>query len=163
MFRVEGWVGKLLDGFFRIGYLLDFVGRAPARTKHRHGSTCSTPDRRQKESFRSEQLHHGRLKEAFAPGAAKSEALVKRLPAKPNLGHRRVGVVVQPLVVPDTGREFQRVKAGYVPLRAENRNERFRINSPRFAPGRNVGYIVLEAGLVIHCDVVAFTIKRAAK
>jgi hypothetical protein len=55
------------------------------------------------------------------------------------------------------------VKPGYFPLRAENRNERFRINPPRFAPSRNVRYTVLDAGLVVHLDVVAFTVKRAAK
>src|SRR4029077_19191776 len=120
-------------------------------------STGSTPDRRQKESFRSIQLHLGGLKEAFTPGAAKSQALVKRLPPKPDFGHRSIGIVVQPLVVPHTGRKFQRVKPGYVPLGTENRDERFRINSPRFAPGRNVRYAILDAGLVVHCDIVGFT------
>src|SRR5689334_13237617 len=119
MFRVQIFVGKLLDGFFRIVCDLDWVARAPTSAKHRHGSTGSTPDRRQKESFRSIQLRFGRLKEAFTPGAANSQALVKRLPPKPDLGHCRISIVVQPLVVADTGRKFQRVKPGYVPFRAE--------------------------------------------
>src|SRR5204863_8459066 len=99
MFRVEILIGKLLDSFFRIGYVHGWVARAPARAKHRHRSTCSTHGRRQKESFRSVQLHHGGLKEAFAPSAANSQALVKRLPAKPNLGQRRIGTVVKQIDV----------------------------------------------------------------
>src|SRR5207237_2806885 len=98
MFRVKTLVGLLLDGCFRIGYALEGRVRRVARSTNKSigaRSTCSTPDRRQKESFRSIQLHHGRLKEAFTPGAANGQTVVKRLPAHPNLGHSRIGIVVQ--------------------------------------------------------------------
>ena len=55
------------------------------------------------------------------------------------------------------------MKPGDVPLRAENWDERLRINRPRFTSGMSVRYIAQDADLVIGVDDIGFTGKRAAK
>src|ERR1051325_10895936 len=60
------------------------------------------------------------------------------------------------------------MEPGYVPLWAENRNECFRINPPRFPPRlhreerRGVG-VLSEAVLIIRVDAVSLPTKRADK
>src|SRR2546422_817828 len=102
---------ELEDGCFRIGYVLDRICVGPGRAKNRRRSKTDKVRGSEKEPLGRVQLHHGRLKEAFAPGAANGQALVKRLPAHPYLGYRGIGIVIQPLFVTNPGRELQRVEA----------------------------------------------------
>src|SRR5206468_138131 len=102
MFRMEAWVRDLLDGCFRIRYVLEYARLGqPWRRK---------PDEvhwSQKEPSRAKQLNQGRLKVAFTPGAAKRKLFVKRLPAYPNFGHRCIRIVIQPLLVPHSSGKLQ--------------------------------------------------------
>ena len=124
--------------------------------------------RTQKEPSRAKQLDQGRLEVAFTPSASNGQALIERLPAHPHLGHRCVGIIIKPLLVPYSSRELQRVKAGYIPFGTENWNERFRIDRPRFAPTLNGldppdAGILLKAVLVIGIDSESLPLPCAAK
>src|SRR5215471_19262994 len=124
--------------------------------------------RRECENCGSKQLLQGRLKEAFSPGAANGQLLVKRLPAKPDLGHRCIRIVIQPLIVPYSGCDLQGVEARYVPLGTEDWNECFRINAPRFASGLHRGnnadtHLLPKPGLVIRIDIGLLPDKRPAQ
>src|SRR5437879_1515673 len=81
---VEELIGELLNECFR---LRQGPGRnccRPRKTQNRQQKKNRRVWRGQKEPSGPIQLNHGRLKEAFAPGAANGQALVKRLPADPN-------------------------------------------------------------------------------
>src|SRR5215469_14568800 len=103
MFRPEGPVGGLADACLRLGHVLDRVPRAATGAEYRHRSTTDKVRRRQKAADGAIQLRHRGLKETLAPGAANSQLLIKGLPANPYLGHRGVGIVIQPLLVPYSG------------------------------------------------------------
>ena len=103
MFWIQLSIGDLLDSRLRIGYVLDRVAVAPARTKDCHRRTTNEVRRLRKEPPGSVQLDHGRLEEAFTPGAANSQALIKGLPTNANLGNGRIRIIIQPLVVPYSG------------------------------------------------------------
>src|SRR4029077_4169151 len=159
MFWRQISVGGLHDGCFRIARVL---GSGRPRGK---------PDearRRQREDCRSKELEHRRLKEAFAPGAANGQAVVKRLPAHPHFGYCRIRIIIQPRLVADAGRELQRVEPRDIHLFTENWNERFRVNRPLFASGFDRGgyadtQSLPKASLVIRIENVGLSGKYAAE
>src|SRR5437016_11707461 len=129
MFWREVFVGELLDGCFRVGHVLERT----SLLRSRRGKSDEV-HRPQQEPFRSIQLDHRGLKEAFTPGATNGELFVKRLPAHPHLRYRRIRIIIQPLLIADSGRELQRVELGNFKLWADHRKERLRLMLPRYAP-----------------------------
>ena len=163
MFWREVFVGELLDGCFRVGHVLERT----SLFRSRRGKSDEV-HRPQQEPFRSIQLDHRGLKEAFTPGATNGELFVKRLPAHPHLRYRCIRIIIQPLLIADSGRELQRVEPGNVKLGAENWKERFRINRPLFAPSFNRldpadTSVLLKAVLVIRIDSISFPAKHATE
>src|SRR5207249_7125212 len=165
MFWREVFVGELLDGCFRVGHVLDCSRWSLCCSRRAKPDEVHRP---QQEPFRSIQLDHRGLKEAFTPGAANGQLFVKRLPAHPHLRYRRIGIIIPPLLIADSARELQRIEPRYVKLGAENWNERFRINRPLFAPSFSRGdpadtSVLLKAVLVIRIDSISFPAKHAAE
>src|SRR5437667_2144314 len=107
MFWIQLSIGDLLDSRLRIGYVLDRVAVAPARAKDCLRRTTNEVRRLLKEPTGSVQLDHGRLEEAFAPSVAKSQALVKGLPANAHPGDGGIRISIQPFVIAHPRRKLQ--------------------------------------------------------
>src|SRR5216683_751261 len=82
---------------------------------------------------RSIQLGHRRLKEAFAPGAANGQLLVKRLPAQRHLWHQHICVIIPKILKSCPGIELQRMQPRDTHLGANNWDECFSIKRDLFA------------------------------
>src|SRR5207249_1217532 len=147
---------------------LQWIGGAPRRTKNRGRGKPGKVRRRQRENGRSVQLAHRGFKEAFTPGAANGQALVKRLPAQPHLGHQCIRIIILPRLIAVPGCELQRIEPRDIKLGTENRNEYFRIKRVLFAPSPNRRdtadtHFLSKALLVIRTEKVGLIDPRPAE
>src|ERR1700731_1548497 len=118
-------VGEFLDGCLRIDRVLKLIGRAPGGAKYRGRGKPGEVRRSETKDGRSVQLVHRGLNEAFAPGAAKGQLVVKRLPAQRHFGYHCIGVVVPKILKTPPSVQLHRMEPPNTHLGASNWDECF--------------------------------------
>src|ERR1700726_1743818 len=120
-------IREFLDGRFRIDRVLKGIVRAPCGAKYRGRGKPMEVHRSETKYGRSVQLVHRGLKVAFAPGAAKGQLFVKRLPAQRHFGYQDIGVIIPKILKTAPRVQLYRMEPGNTHLGAGNWDECFRI------------------------------------
>jgi len=84
-------------------------------------------------AWAGKELFQRRLAEAFAPGRADGQLLVKRLPAHADLRYEHIGVIVGEVFKTGGAGKFQRMQARNCILRTENGDGGFGVERVRFS------------------------------